>query len=122
MDSKMRPAIAAILTFVLTCAAAAQDPHTEEMRARVRGIGQGVMAEVRLAAAGKLTGRVGEIREHEFVLEEVREKKLQDQTIAYADMKSVKAASGKKANHITPIVIAVAGSLAISYLIRVLRR
>jgi hypothetical protein len=118
----MRPLVAMILTFALVCSAFAQDPHAEEIRARVRGIGQGVMADVRLAAGGKLTGRVGEIREHEFVLEEVREKKFQDQTIAYADMKSVKAASAKTTNHITPIVIAVAGSLAISYLIRVLRR
>ena len=80
------------------------------------------MADVQLAAGGKLTGRVGEIREREFVLEEVRQRKLQDQTIAYADVKSVKVASAKKTNHITPVVIAVAGSLAISYLIRVLRR
>jgi hypothetical protein len=118
----MRSLVALILTVVLVGPAAAQDPHTEEMRARVRGIGQGVMAEVRLASGGKLTGRVGEIRENEFVLEEVRERKLQDQTIAYADVTSVKAPSAKKTNQITPIVIAVAGSLAISYLIRVLRR
>jgi hypothetical protein len=111
-----------ILIVVLACSAAAQDPHAEEMRARVRGIGQGLLVDVRLSAGDKLTGRVGEIREAEFVLEEVREKKLQDQTVAYANVKSVKAAAAKRTNHIAPMVIAVAGSLAISFLIRVLRR
>jgi hypothetical protein len=118
----MRSLVASILTVVLAGSAAAQNPHAEEMRAKVRGIGQGVMAEVRLAAGGKLTGRVGEIRENEFVLEEVRERKLQDQTIAYTDVKAVKSPTAQTRNHITPIIIAVAGSLAISYLIRVLRR
>lgn len=115
----MRTLVASILIAGL---AGAQNPHAEEMRARVRGIGEGVLAHVGLAAGGKLTGRVGEIRDQEFVLEEVREKKLQDQTIAYADVKSVKAAPMKKSHHITPMVIAVAGSLLISYLIRVLQR
>jgi hypothetical protein len=118
----MRPVVASILTVVLAWSVAAQNPHADEMRARVRGLGQGVLVDVRLSAGDKLTGRVGEIREQEFVLEEVRERKLQDQTIAYADVKSVKAASMKRTNHITPMVIAVAGSLAISYLIRVIRR
>ena len=115
----MRPLLASILAVVL---AGAQSPHAEEMRARIRGLGQGVLAEVGLAAGGKLTGRVGEIREQEFVLEEVRERKLQDQTLGYADVKSVKAAPMKKSHHITPMIIAVAGSMALSYLIAVLRR
>jgi hypothetical protein len=118
----MRPLLASILAVVLASSAGAQNPHADEMRARIRGIGQGVLAEVGLAAGGKLTGRVGEIREQEFVLEEVRERKLQDQTIAYADVKSVKAAPMKKSHHITPMIIAVAGTFLISYLIRVLRR
>lgn len=118
----MRPVVASILTFLMAWSVAAQNPHAEEIRARVRGIGQGLLVDVRLSAGGKLTGRIGEVREQEFVLEEVRERKLQDQTIAYADVKSVKAASARKTNHITPMVIALAGSLAISFLIRLLRQ
>jgi hypothetical protein len=118
----MRPLVASILTVVLAWSTGAQSPHADEMRARVRGIGQGVLAEVKPAAGGKLTGRIGEIREQEFVLEEVREKKLQDQTIAYSDVKSVKTAPMKKSHHITPMIIAVVGTILISHLIAVLRR
>jgi hypothetical protein len=118
----MRPAIASILTVLLAWSATAQNPQADEMRARVVGIGQGYLAEVRLTAGDKLTGRIGEIKERDFVLEEVRERKLQDQTIAFAELKSVRTASARRRNHAAALAIMVAGSIGMSILIRFLRR
>jgi hypothetical protein len=118
----MRPSVASILTVLLAWSVAAQNPHAEEMRARVLGIGQGLMVEVRLTAGDKLTGRVGEIRELEFVLEEVRQRKLQDQTIAFTDVKSVRLVNDTQKKSIAPMLILTAGSIAFSTLLAWLLR
>jgi hypothetical protein len=108
------------LLIVAFCATA-QSPAEDAMRSQVRAIGQGYMVEARLADGRKLNGRIGPIAEHDFVLEEIREAKLQNETIAYTGVKSIKRpVSMSKSRRGAFAVIVAASSIGVSMLIRLL--
>jgi len=101
----------------------AQTPHEAKIRDRVLQVGQGAMVDIRLQAGEKLTGRVGPIYDHNFTLEEVRQRKFQDQTIAFADVKSVQGMTVKRtSNQAMHIALIVGISIGISTMIRLIRR
>jgi hypothetical protein len=120
--SEMRRLISSFLVILLVASLPAQTPHEDQIRRQIAGIGQGYLVEIRLLKGGNLTGRIGPIAERDFVLEEVRERKFQDQTVAFADVKAVKRGAVKGMSRAARIAIAAGTTLGTILLIRLIVR
>lgn len=87
----MRELLTVLLAVLLTqvnMSAAAVD--TAAVKERVLGIGAGAPVEVRVEGKGKLRGRMGAVDDSGFVLQAVKNGKVEPSKIGFGEVKSIR--------------------------------
>lgn len=86
----MKPLAVLAVIFLLACNTAfSQTPSNAHIKEQALAIPLGFPVEVRLLSHETLRGRMGQVSEQGFVLQYVKADQVQEQTLAFTEVKSV---------------------------------